>query len=120
MESIELLGIKITPGTLEEICQEIGFLAGQKRQSFIIDANVHGVNLARQLPWLAEFYHRADLVYVDGAGVVLGARLLGNHIRRARPWPTWGGRPWPIWPRRAIACISWAIPREWLHKQLRD
>jgi UDP-N-acetyl-D-mannosaminuronic acid transferase (WecB/TagA/CpsF family) len=53
MENIHLLGIKITPGTIEEICQEIGCLAGTQRQSFIIDANVHGVNLAWQLPWLA-------------------------------------------------------------------
>ena len=59
MEHIQLLGIKITPGTREEICREIACLAGQKRQSFIIDANVHGINLARQLPWLAEFYQRA-------------------------------------------------------------
>ena len=92
MESIELLGIKITPGTQEEICQEIGCLAGQKRQSFIIDANVYGINLARQLPWLAEFYHRADLVYVDGAGVVLGARLLGYHLP---PRQTMADLGWP-------------------------
>jgi len=92
MESIELLGIKITPGTLEEICQEIGFLAGRKRKSFIIDANVHGINLAWQLPWLAEFYHRADMVYVDGAGVVLGAKFLGYHIP---PRQTMADLVWP-------------------------
>ena len=34
MENIKLLGIKITPGTLEEICQEIGFLAGQQAAEF--------------------------------------------------------------------------------------
>ena len=92
MEQIELLGIKITPGTREEICREIGSLAGRNRQSFIIDANVHGINLARQLPWLSEFYHRADLVYVDGAGVVLGARLLGYHIP---PRQTMADLGWP-------------------------
>jgi N-acetylglucosaminyldiphosphoundecaprenol N-acetyl-beta-D-mannosaminyltransferase len=92
MESLKLLGIKITPGTREEICQEIGCLAGQKQQSFIIDANVHGINLAWQLPWLAEFYHRADLVYVDGAGVVLGARLLGYNIP---PRQTMADLGWP-------------------------
>lgn len=92
MESIKLLGIKITPGTLEAICQEISCLAGHQRQSFIIDANVHGINLAWQLPWLAEFYQRADLVYVDGTGVVLGARLLGYHIP---PRQTMADLGWP-------------------------
>lgn len=80
MDSLKLFGIKITPGTCDDICREICDLACRDYQSFVIDANVHGVNLAWQLPWLAEFYHRADLVYVDGAGVVLGARLLGHRI----------------------------------------
>jgi N-acetylglucosaminyldiphosphoundecaprenol N-acetyl-beta-D-mannosaminyltransferase len=77
MEHIDFLGIKITPGTKEEFCLELSRLVNQERKSFIIDANVHGLNLAWQLPWFADFYRRADLVYVDGAGVVLGARLLG-------------------------------------------
>jgi N-acetylglucosaminyldiphosphoundecaprenol N-acetyl-beta-D-mannosaminyltransferase len=80
MESIKILGIKITPGTLEEICREIGCLIALEGKSFIIHANVYGINLAWQLPWLAEFYQRADVVYVDGAGVVLGARLLGYRL----------------------------------------
>ena len=78
MKSIELLGLKVTPGTVEEFCRELTRLIAWKQQSFIIDANVHGFNLAWQSPWMAAFYRRADLVYVDGAGVVLGARLLGH------------------------------------------
>ncbi|MFA5112239.1 MAG: WecB/TagA/CpsF family glycosyltransferase [Desulfobaccales bacterium] len=92
MESLELLGIKITPGTTEEICREITRLIDRPQKSFIIDANVYGINLAWQLPWLAEFYQRADLVYVDGAGVVLGARLLGYHLP---PRQTMADLGWP-------------------------
>ncbi|MBI4643521.1 MAG: WecB/TagA/CpsF family glycosyltransferase [Deltaproteobacteria bacterium] len=92
MESTELLGIKITPGTMEEFCRELTRLIARERQSFIISANVYGINLAWQLPWLAAFYHRADLVYVDGAGVALGARLLGY---RLPPRLTMADLAWP-------------------------
>jgi N-acetylglucosaminyldiphosphoundecaprenol N-acetyl-beta-D-mannosaminyltransferase len=92
MESIELLGIKITHGTLEELCRKISSLIAPEGKSFIIHTNVYGINLAWHLPWMAEFYHRADLVYVDGAGVVLGARLLGY---RLPPRLTMADLGWP-------------------------
>jgi N-acetylglucosaminyldiphosphoundecaprenol N-acetyl-beta-D-mannosaminyltransferase len=80
MEHINLFGIKIAPVTVEELCREVSRLIALGRKSFIVDANVHGINLAWQLPWMAQFYRRADLVYADGAGVVLGARLLGHRL----------------------------------------
>lgn len=80
MKSMEFLCIKISPGTMEELCLEIGRLMALERQSIILSANVYALNLAWQFPWLAAFYHRADVVYVDGAGVVLGARLLGYRL----------------------------------------
>ncbi len=92
VESIEFLGLKITPGTVEQFCRELTRLIEGKRQGFILDANVHGINLAWQFPWLKAFYLRADLVYVDGAGVNLGARLLGY---RLPPRLTMADLGWP-------------------------
>lgn len=80
MEAIRLLGIKITPGTVDDFCREISRLVERDRPGFVVDANTHGLNLAWRLPWMEEFYSRADIVYADGAGVVLGARLLGRGI----------------------------------------
>ena len=56
----------------------------------MLSGNIHGINLARQSGWLADFYNRADLVRVDGAGVVLGARLLGHSIPKRLTWADWG------------------------------
>lgn len=91
VETVRILGIKITPGTVEEICREMTRLVMGNRQGFIVDANVHGVNLAWKFPWMAEFYNMADIVYVDGAGIVLGAVLLG--LRR--------------FPRLTMADLGW-------------
>ena len=78
MEATRLLGIRITPGTVDDFCEELSRLVHREGRGFIVDANTHGLNLAWRLPWMKDFYNRADIVYVDGAGVVLGAGLLGG------------------------------------------
>jgi N-acetylglucosaminyldiphosphoundecaprenol N-acetyl-beta-D-mannosaminyltransferase len=87
-----LLGVKITPGTIEDLNRELGRLLARDRPGIILSANVHSINLCRTLPWLAAFYNQADLVYVDGAGIVLGAWLLGYSIPKRTTMDDWG---WP-------------------------
>jgi N-acetylglucosaminyldiphosphoundecaprenol N-acetyl-beta-D-mannosaminyltransferase len=91
MNSIKFLGIKLTPATVEEFCQETSRLIALDRKCFIISANVHAINLAWQLPWLTAFYQRVDMVYVDSAGVILGAKFLG----------------YPPPPRLTMADLGW-------------
>jgi N-acetylglucosaminyldiphosphoundecaprenol N-acetyl-beta-D-mannosaminyltransferase len=43
-------------------------------------ANVHVLNTACRDPELRLVLNQADLVYCDGSGVVLGARILGRHL----------------------------------------
>lgn len=40
-------------------------------------ANIHAINLAQQLPQFMAFLNSAHVVYCDGEGVRLGARILG-------------------------------------------
>lgn len=88
-----ILGIKVTPGTMEDLHKQITLLIRQKCQAFILSGNIHGINLSTKLPWLADFYRQANLVRVDGAGVVLGARILGRKIPPRLTWADWG---WPL------------------------
>lgn len=74
---IRVLGVKITPGTIPELHQEISRLIAREEPGIILVGNVYSLNLCRQFPWLADFYDRADIVFLDGAGVSLGAWLLG-------------------------------------------
>jgi N-acetylglucosaminyldiphosphoundecaprenol N-acetyl-beta-D-mannosaminyltransferase len=93
-----LLGIRITPGTIDELNQELSRLLARDRPGVILSANVHSINLCRRLPWLANFYNQADVVYVDGAGIVLGARLLGYRFPGRTTMDDWG------WP--AARCLA--------------
>jgi N-acetylglucosaminyldiphosphoundecaprenol N-acetyl-beta-D-mannosaminyltransferase len=80
---IHLLGLKVTPGKFPDLHRELSRLIHRKKPGIILCGNVHSLNLCRQLPWLAAFYERADIVYPDGAGISLGAWLLGlGHFRR--------------------------------------
>ena len=48
--------------------------------SVILYANIHVLNTAYRDPELRAILSDADVVYCDGAGVALGARLLGHHL----------------------------------------
>jgi N-acetylglucosaminyldiphosphoundecaprenol N-acetyl-beta-D-mannosaminyltransferase len=90
MNEIKILGIKITPAKPHEIHTAITRLVSQGGPGFILSGNIHGINLARKIDWMREFYNRADVVRVDGAGVVLGARILKHHIPKRLTWADWG------------------------------
>jgi N-acetylglucosaminyldiphosphoundecaprenol N-acetyl-beta-D-mannosaminyltransferase len=63
----------------------------------IAHANLHGLNLAYEQPWLRDFYNRADLVYCDGMGVKLGARMVGSEIKERYTLADW------IWELAGLA-----------------
>jgi len=90
LPTYSLLGVKITPGTIDELNREISRLLARDRPGIILSANVHSINYCRRLPWLAAFYNQADIVYVDGAGIVLGARLLGYRFPPRTTMDDWG------------------------------
>lgn len=43
--------------------------------------NVRAMNFSYELPWYQDFFNKADLVYCDGFGVLLGAKLLGYSVK---------------------------------------
>jgi len=92
LPTIRLLGVKITPGTMRELHREISRLIAREKPGIILSANVYSLNLCQELPWLAAFYDQADMVYVDGAGVSLGAWLLGLGRFQRTTMAEW------IWP----------------------
>lgn len=89
MKQIKLLGVRITDCTKDElnsyICQTIRF--GRKEP--ILNVNINCMNLAWELPWLRQFLNTTPVVFCDGEGVRLGARLLGLHIREKITYSRW-------------------------------
>ena len=79
------LAISHTPVDLitkEELLDTV-FAAAAKKQWFIATyANVHTANLASRLPEFRSFlWNRANVVFCDGFGLLLGAKVLGQTMR---------------------------------------
>jgi len=81
----------------DEILKQISLAASGTGHLLIAHVNIRGLNLTFKQPWLREFYQRADLVYCDGMGVMLGAHLLGEKIQERFTLADW------IWDLSALA-----------------
>ena len=89
MEQLEILGLKVTSATKLEINDVIDSIIAHGGKGFVLSVNVHAVNLARSRPWLIEFFKKADIGHVDGAGIILAAQWLGHHIPERLTWADW-------------------------------
>lgn len=78
--TIKVLDINIDNVTLAELIKRVKSFAVSGNRHRVMYANVHVLNIAYNDPELRRILNRADLVYCDGAGVQLGARLLGHHL----------------------------------------
>ncbi|HJN76621.1 MAG TPA: WecB/TagA/CpsF family glycosyltransferase [Myxococcota bacterium] len=78
------------------------FTSGQQRVT-VGYLNVHVVNTAMRDAALFEFLRGLDLCYADGAGVVLGARILGHELPERMTGADW------IWDLCAAAEGRWRL-----------
>lgn len=85
------------PVTVEELHAEIGETIRDGRHALVLNANVHCLNLAYIDPALRNFLNEAEVVFCDGAGVMLAARLLGRRIPERITYADW------IWRLAAYA-----------------
>jgi N-acetylglucosaminyldiphosphoundecaprenol N-acetyl-beta-D-mannosaminyltransferase len=77
LKSIKLLGVKIHLATVEDVLRYIEESLGGDNKTLICHAHVMALNLAYEQLWFRNFINSANLVYCDGMGVRLGARILG-------------------------------------------
>lgn len=90
MDKIDILGTMVTPATMDEIHAGISRIIASGKKGYVLSGNVHSINLTCKTPWLRDFFNQADIVRVDGAGVVLGAKILGRNIPARLTWADWG------------------------------
>lgn len=79
-DTVDIFGVRVHALTVAEMHRAFAEVIDQNRQALVLNVNVHCLNLAYDRPWLVDFLNRADLVYCDGEGVVLGARLLDQQL----------------------------------------
>jgi len=92
-QTISLLEIQLSLCDSEQLLQIVHQAIQQQEKALILSGNVQAFNLAHQHPWLRDFFNRATVVRIDGAGVRLGARLLG-HVTPHRM--TWADFAWEV------------------------
>ena len=80
MRDFTVLGNKVTDLTTAELLAEVQSIIERDDSEVILNTNVHGINLAQRMPWLKEFRNGARIIHCDGAGIALGARLLGHRM----------------------------------------
>lgn len=79
-EEIALLGTRFHRITVQQLLNYVADSATLDRKTIVGNVNVRAMNFACELPWYREFLNRSDLVFCDGFGVLLGAKLLGYAV----------------------------------------
>lgn len=76
-EEIVLLGTKFHKVKVNELINYIVKAAQNPQKTIVGNVNVRAMNFAYELPWYQEFINKSDLVFCDGFGVLLGAKVCG-------------------------------------------
>lgn len=89
---VRVLGVPIDPLTVDELHEHLLRFVRERAGATVLHANVHAINLARSHPWFSGILQDADLVFCDGHGVMLGARLLRQHLPARITYADWTWR----------------------------
>ncbi len=85
-----LWGIPITDISRTAMVTRIVTIVEQREHGIIANINIHAINLAYEQPRVYQFFREyASIIHCDGYGVLIGARLMGLHIRQRMTSPDW-------------------------------
>jgi N-acetylglucosaminyldiphosphoundecaprenol N-acetyl-beta-D-mannosaminyltransferase len=79
-EEIHLLNTRFHKLTVRDLVEYIVESAQRDRKTVVANVNVRGMNFCCSIPWYRRFINHADLVFCDGVGVLLGAKLNGYNV----------------------------------------
>jgi N-acetylglucosaminyldiphosphoundecaprenol N-acetyl-beta-D-mannosaminyltransferase len=86
---VNVLSISVTKLALPGLVEQVLAVTRSNVSTTVLYVNVHVLNTAYRDPELRRILNQADLVYCDGAGVKLGARLLGYHLPERMTGADW-------------------------------
>jgi N-acetylglucosaminyldiphosphoundecaprenol N-acetyl-beta-D-mannosaminyltransferase len=75
---VEILGVGVDRISADELRTQILRMIRSEEHGLVLHVNVHGLNLSYHRPWLRDMFNKASVVFCDGAGVVLAAKILGR------------------------------------------
>ncbi|MEL6162790.1 MAG: WecB/TagA/CpsF family glycosyltransferase [Cyanobacteria bacterium J06628_3] len=80
-DEIQLLGTKFHKVRVQELINFIIKSATIDKKTVVGNVNVRAMNFACEMPWYKDFINRSDLVFCDGFGVLMGAKLCGCGVK---------------------------------------
>jgi len=86
---VNVLGVGVDPLTVEELHAEIGRLVRERKRGLVLNVNAHCLNLCYEDSKLRDFLNGAEVVFCDGVGVMLAARILGRRIPARITYADW-------------------------------
>jgi N-acetylglucosaminyldiphosphoundecaprenol N-acetyl-beta-D-mannosaminyltransferase len=89
VKRLDVIGVGVDPLTVEELHAEIERLVRGGRRGLVLNVNAHCLNLCYEDPELRDFLNGAEVVFCDGAGVMLAARILGGRIPERITYADW-------------------------------
>jgi N-acetylglucosaminyldiphosphoundecaprenol N-acetyl-beta-D-mannosaminyltransferase len=87
--TIDILGVRVDNISLNDLIRRVEDFVASGDRYRVMYANVHVLNAAYRDPDLRRILNAVDLVYCDGAGVRLGARLTGQHLPERMTGADW-------------------------------
>jgi N-acetylglucosaminyldiphosphoundecaprenol N-acetyl-beta-D-mannosaminyltransferase len=87
--TVDILGTRVDGVSLAGLLKRVEEFVASGGRHRVLYANVHVLNTACRDPELRRVLNRADLVYCDGAGVKLGAWLLGHRLPERMTGADW-------------------------------
>ena len=87
-----MLGVGVDQITVEQLHAEIKRLVASGERGTVLNVNANCLNLLYESPELRGFFNSADVVFCDGSGVMLAARLLGRRIPARITYADWAWR----------------------------
>lgn len=82
-EEIVLLGTKFHKVRVEELINYVVKAAQINEKIIVGNVNVRAMNFACEFCWYRDFINKSSLVFCDGFGVLLGAKILGHSLKSA-------------------------------------
>jgi N-acetylglucosaminyldiphosphoundecaprenol N-acetyl-beta-D-mannosaminyltransferase len=81
--------VGVDPLTVGELHAEIEHLVRGGERGLVLNVNANCLNLCYEDPKLRDFMNGARVVFCDGAGVMLAARILGRRIPERITYADW-------------------------------
>ncbi len=102
-QRVELLGVPVDVLTRAQLVDRVAALIAADDAATVSYVNMHVLDQVGAHPDLLDFFRSLDLNYCDGKGVVLAARVQGDHLPERMTGADW------IWDLAAAAEGRWRV-----------